>query len=119
MTKYSIEDLTKGFRLLGIERNDTILVRASLSQLGSVEGSRSEIFIHSLIKAVGIQGTIAALAFTKVFRSPENHKDYVFESTTPPITGGFASALVNWEGAVRSRHPTNSWVAIGKYAKKL
>lgn len=119
MSEYSIEDLVKGFRLLGIEKNDVLLVRAALNQLGNVQGKRPDIFIRALIKAVGQQGTISALAFTQAFRFPEKHKNYVFDSKTPPITGGFAAAMVNWEGAVRSSHPTNSWVAIGKNAEKL
>ena len=119
MSEYNIKDLAKGLRLLGINKNDVVLVRASLSKIGIVGGRRSETFIRALIETVGQKGTIAALTFTRVFRSPKKKKNYVFESTTPPVTGGFASAMLNWKGAVRSCHPTNSWVAIGKYADKL
>lgn len=105
--------------MLGLDKGDVVLARVSLRKLGNVEGNRAEVFIRALLEVVGPEGTIAALAFTRFFRSPGKYKDYIFDLTTPPYTGGFAAALVNWPGALRSPHPTNSWVAFGKSANVL
>lgn len=120
----SINDLIKHLRCLGLQEGDTVLVRASVRKIGDVlddnkRSNASEKFIHALLSVVGNEGTIVALSFTKAFLFPKKNKDYIYSSVTEPITGGFASAMVNWPGSMRSNHPSNSFVAIGKHANDI
>jgi aminoglycoside 3-N-acetyltransferase len=119
MPKYSVQDLVSHLRRLGLNEGDTVLVRASLSKVGEIDGpgKRSEKILEALLSAVGEEGTILALSFTKAFLFPNKHPDYIFSSKTPPISGGLANVMVNWPTSIRSHHPTNSFVAIGKKAE--
>ena len=106
-------------RRLGIEAGDTVLVRAGLRELGPLE-DRAKVFIEALLEAVGPEGTILGLPFTLAFLRVTRHRDYVFDpAVTPTYAGGFASALLEWPGAIRSSHPCNSFVAIGRLAQVM
>jgi aminoglycoside N3'-acetyltransferase len=121
MSEYKIEELTKQLRLLGLSEGDRVLIRASLKKIGEIEGNGNtpNKVIEAFLSAVGESGTIIALSFTKTFIFPKRHTDYVYSSSTPAITGGLANAMIKWPGAVRSKHPSNSFVAIGRDAKYI
>lgn len=109
-------------RQLGIEQGDIVLVRAGLRALGPLREKEKpgKVFIEALLEAVGPQGTIVGLPFTLAFLRVNRHRDYVFDpATTPTYTGGFASAMLEWPGVVRSPHPSTSFAAIGRDAAKL
>lgn len=114
------EDLAEQLQQLGIQRGDAVLVRAGLSSLGKLEARHpGKGLLAALQQAVGSEGTILGLTFTKSFTDPEAHPDDVFTPKTRPITGGLARTLLAAKGAVRSRHPTNSWVAVGAEAEVM
>lgn len=121
MHNYNEKKLVYAFYSLGIRKGDTVLIRVALNKIGLQPdvGSKADFLIRALLKTVGSKGTIVGLAFTKAFIFPNKNKDYIFNKTKEPITGGFASAMVKWPGAVRSLHPTNSFVAIGYSAHTL
>ena len=99
-----------------------MLVRAGLRALGPLADNvnAGNVLIEALLEAVGPEGTILGLPFTMAFLLVSRHKDYVFDpATTPTYTGGFTSAMLQWPGAVRSSHPTNSFVAIGRHAREM
>lgn len=106
---------------MGIGAGDTVLVRAALRAMGPVEGgSAAKLLIDALLELVGPEGTIAGLAFTGGFLWLRKHRDYVFDpATTLPTSGGLAVAMVKHPSAVRSTHPSNSFVAIGRHAAEL
>jgi len=109
-------------RQLGIEAGDTVLVRAGLREIGLTadRGKAGKTFIEALLEAVGPEGTIVGLPFTLAFLRLGRHRDYVFDpATTPTYTGGFASAMLDWPGVVRSSHPSTSFAAIGRHADEL
>ncbi len=89
--------------------------------MGELDQRRSVALIHALIDVVGPEGTIVGLAhnltFNTIFTKPR--KDYIVTAQTQPITGGLAMEMVNWPHALRSQHPTNSFVAIGRLAKDV
>ena len=119
MTSYTVDELGEHLRGLGLERGDVVLVRAAARHIGEVEGRSPKVLLDALQAAVGPEGTILGLTFTKSFLFPRRHKEYVFDGTNPPITGGFARAVLGAEGAVRSPHPTNSWAGVGPAAAEV
>jgi aminoglycoside 3-N-acetyltransferase len=122
MASYTLDEITGNLRSLGVEQGDVLLVRASVSKIGTIAGSgdkKSDQLIQALLMAVGDTGTIVSLAFTKTFLFPKKHRNYVYDRYTPATSGGLANAMIHWPGAVRSLHPSNSFVAIGRDAGNL
>lgn len=112
---HSFQKLTSDLKNLGVNKGDTLLVRAGLRAVGQMESNHIGDFIDVLLDAVGEEGTIVGLSFTNSFFIKKN-KTIIFDGTNPSYTGAFANLMLQHAGAVRSRHPTNSYVAIGKNA---
>jgi aminoglycoside N3'-acetyltransferase len=71
-----------------------------------------------LLEAVGAEGTIVGLSFTDGFFVKKN-KNIVFDGTNKSYTGAFSNTMLSHPRVMRSTHPTNSYVAIGKNAKYI
>jgi aminoglycoside 3-N-acetyltransferase len=113
---YSIEKLKNDLNKLGIEKGDTLLVRANLGGIGKLETKKREDYINFMLEAVGKEGTIVGLSFTSGFFIKKNTKN-VFDGTNKSYTGAFANTMLKHPKSIRSKHPTNSYVAIGKNAE--
>lgn len=113
------EALLAELRALGLAAGDTALVRADVGAVGRVKGGVGEGLIGALRDAVGPEGTLVALSFTKNFPLLRLDRSYVFDRDTPPTTGALARLFLEQQDAVRSRHPTNSFVAIGRRAAEV
>lgn len=111
--------LIEGLEALGLVPGDTVLVRAAVKAMGPTEGRAANLLIESLLEVLGPDGTILGLAFTPAYPSWRRNPDYVWTPGVPSATGGLAAAMVGWPGSVRSRHPTNGFVAIGKHAEEI
>jgi aminoglycoside N3'-acetyltransferase len=113
--------LALDLRVMGIEAGDTVLARGSLRSLGRLSGpgKPAEQVIGALLSVLGPEGTLVGLAFTKTLLFPGRHPEHVFDRGTPPTTGALARAMLAWPGARRSRHPSSSFVAIGRNAELL
>jgi aminoglycoside 3-N-acetyltransferase len=116
MIKFTVNSLAHDITSLGIGRGDCVLVRAALRRVGETEGRVGSTVLAALLEVLGEEGTVMGLAFTKEYFLPRIDKKYVFTEASAPLTGGFASAMLEHPRALRSRHPTNSFVAIGKDA---
>lgn len=116
--KYSIEKLINDLKDMGIQKGDTLLIRADLGAIGKLETKKREDYINFLLEAVGDDGTIIGLSFTSSFFIKKN-KNIVFNGKNKSYTGAFANTMLKYPGAIRSSHPTNSYVAIGKNAKYI
>lgn len=108
--------LVSDFRRLGVEAGDTLLVRAAVKSIGSGDANN---LIDALLEAVGLQGTIVGLAFSRSQLTRWARNRTFFTLDTPCYTGGFAAALLDRPQSQRSNHPTNSIVAIGARASEL
>jgi aminoglycoside N3'-acetyltransferase len=115
---YTKDDLVKSLKELGLRKGDVCVVRAALRKVGEVEGKRSAIIMDALLEVVGEEGTILTLTFTPAYRLPidKNNPKYEYKLDSVPYSGGFAKECLSRENAVRSRHPTNSFCAIGRDA---
>ncbi|WP_375752252.1 AAC(3) family N-acetyltransferase [Vibrio sp. HN007] len=115
---YSKEDLVRHLKNLGVEKGDTVLVRASLSNIGRIERPSKKVIIDALLESVGCEGTIVGLAFTETFvRKSNDSQNIIFTKDTKPNTGALANLMLKHPQCKRSKHPTNSFVAIGKNAE--
>jgi aminoglycoside N3'-acetyltransferase len=107
---------------LGVRQGDILFVTADLMQVGLFFKSRSETkcaWVDLLTKAVGEQGTIIVAAYTPVFFRFKKNARVVFTSQAASTAGALSNALIGDERSVRSRHPTNSCVAIGRDAEEI
>jgi len=107
------EDIKKDLIKLGINNGDILFIRGNLGKVGRI---RKNIFINTLLDLVGEEGTIVTLSFTKSFPFYRVDKNYVFDSNIVPTTGSIGKAFLEHPNVVRSSHPTNSFMAIGKNA---
>ena len=117
-------DLMRSLDILGIRTGDIVLLKGDLSEVGLVERgpkeSRDAVF-KALWDSVGgeEEGTLITSAFTAAFFR-WNLTDFVFDEKSASKGGGaITKYFLNHPRAVRSKHPTNSFIAIGKYASKL
>ncbi|MBP2479396.1 aminoglycoside 3-N-acetyltransferase [Crossiella equi] len=127
-----VEDLVSGWRALGLLAGDAVIVHASLSALGPVRGGAPTV-VESLVRTVGVTGTVVAPTFTPQIADPD--PDHVgvpseevrarrgavplFERTTPSRMGAIAEALRVRNDAVRSGHPQTSVAAVGRHAADI
>jgi aminoglycoside 3-N-acetyltransferase len=118
------EGLKKSLETLGIERGDVVLLKADLSEIGLVAGSPKasrDMVFNVLWDVLGgpAEGTLITSSFTEIFFNWQK-SDYVFEASTPSKSGGaITKYFLQHPGVFRSKHPTNSFVAVGKHAPFL
>jgi aminoglycoside N3'-acetyltransferase len=113
------ETLRRDIEALGVAKGDVVLVRANVGAIGRVRGGLGESLRGALQDAVGETGTLVSLAFTRTFPLLRLDRGYVFDEDTPTTSGALPKLLLETPGRVRSRHPTNSFVAIGARAAEL
>lgn len=114
----TIKKLKEDLKSLDIKEGDTLLVRADLGAIGKLESKSREDYLNFLLEAVGESGTIVGLSFL-----PSNFirkdKSNIFDGTNKSNTGAFANIMLKHPLSRRSKHPTNSYVAIGKNAEHI
>lgn len=115
---FSLENLKNDLETLGVKKGDTLLIRADLGSIGKLVTKKREDYINFMLEAVGEEGTIVGLSFTDGFFVIKN-KNKIFDGTNKAYTGAFANTMLSHPKAFRSKHPTNSYVAIGKNAKYI
>ena len=116
--KYKANDLEEDFKEIGVKEGDTILVRASLGAVGRME-SKANTFIDALLSAVGSEGTIVSLAFTNSYFIRKANPEDAFNRNKKSYAGALPNAMLDYDNAFRSKHPTCSYVAIGKNAELI
>jgi aminoglycoside 3-N-acetyltransferase len=133
----SCAQLVADLRAIGVRPGQTLLVHASLSRIGWVEGGAPTV-VAALREALGPDGTLVAGAgtpensitsrafrneisgFTKAQNDEFRRSMPAFDRrTTPTSVGAVAEALRTADGAVRSAHPQSSFSAVGPRARFL
>lgn len=106
----SKKDLIKGFKDLGIQKGDTLLVHSSLSSFGKIEGGPDTV-IEALIESIGKNGTLLMPVFG------EGMLDLSQGPKGPPSgLGALTEAFRVRSDTIHSLHPTHSVAAWGKEA---
>jgi aminoglycoside 3-N-acetyltransferase len=120
------EKIVASFENLGIKKGDHLMVHASLSLLGVVEGGARTV-VEAMLEAVGSEGTVIMPSFRSAIRSEEygikecencDGKE-LCTSNERATTGAVSESLRTYPGAVRSCHPTSPWSGFGGQAKEL
>ncbi|MFA6111199.1 MAG: AAC(3) family N-acetyltransferase [Candidatus Latescibacterota bacterium] len=103
--------LVRDLKALGVTPGMDLMVHASLSALGPVQGG-AETVVQALLDAVGRRGTLLLPSF--------NHRAaQVYNPlTTPTTNGAVPDAAWRRSEAVRSLHPTHAVTAIGSRAEE-
>ena len=120
------DDIVKGFARLGIEPVSHVIVQASLSKFGHVEGGADTV-VDAMREATGKEGAVLIPAFLDAIRSdhyalrqcnPECPRT-LCPSTERSYTGKIGETVRQQPDALRSCHPTHSWTGVGGDAKYL
>lgn len=108
--------LVDQIKKLGIEDGDTVLVRAALSAVGTLPNGPNNL-INAFLDVINMNGTLVSLSFTgsSFLKKPDPNKP--FRIDTPTYAGALPNAMLAYSEAKRSKHPTCSYVAIGKNAE--
>lgn len=129
------DSLVRDLLSLGIRSGDVVLVHASLSSLGWVNGGPVAV-IEALLRAVGPKGTIVMPAQSADLSDPVNwgappvpaswHQTIretmpAYDPGTTPTRdmGRVAELFRTWPGALRSDHPSASFAARGPLAGQI
>ena len=129
------DELSDGFRQLGLEEGDRVLMHASMESMGSVDGGAAMV-LHRLLKSIGKDGILLMPTFTSVTRHSLTHDNYttagcwcegkenrhlpfIAELQPDKDMGEIAYRLCSWPSSTRSRHPAYSFVGVGENSDKL
>ncbi len=132
-TSLTSDDLVEGWRKAGLDEGMQVIVHASLSSLGTVEGGAAAV-AESLRSVLGPTGTLVTPAFTWQVTDPCPERTGAPDAETAALRAAvplFHQDLVTTEmgavaevvralpGALRSRHPQASVAAIGHRAAEI
>lgn len=120
MKSYTIEDLKSCLTKGNIAEGDLVMVHSSLLALGQLKKHKPKAVPsavgHCLMDAVGPNGTIVVPTFNFAFCRGEPFD----RQTTPSEKMGMLSEWFRKQsGANRSKHPSQSVVAIGRLANDI
>src|SRR5687767_7285300 len=111
MADVTKQDIIDGIRSLGVQPGDLMLVHSSLSSFGRVDGGAKAV-VEALVDMVAPGGTVILPTF--------NYGSLPYDpATTQSLTGAISDAFWRLPGAVRSRHPTHAFAAMGPLAEEM
>lgn len=110
----TFEQLVDGFRSLGVEQGDILLVHSSYKSFGEVDGGPQTV-IRALEAALGPDGTLIMPTFNFDF-----NKGMPWDVRMTPSKMGILTELVRLDPrAKRVFHPFYSFAIVGKHAEML
>jgi len=129
------DELSDGFRRLGLEEGDSVVMHASLESMGPVDGGAAMV-LHRLMRSLGKDGILIMPTFTSLTRHSSTHDNYtkagcwcegrevrhlpfIPELQPDKDMGEIAYRLCSWPSSRRSKHPAYSLVAVGKDSDKF
>lgn len=116
---HTANSLKEDLHRLSIREGDTLLLGADLAHLGLISGRPGKTIMEALLSAVGPDGTLLTVSFSPASWRFNVNKSFVFHENSPSNSGALTKLFLGWPGRIRSKHPTNSFVAIGKYASRI
>nr|WP_203598369.1 AAC(3) family N-acetyltransferase [Streptomyces sp. SID7909] len=120
-------DLRAGFEALGVPVGATVVVHASLSAFGRVDGGVATV-LGALRDRLGPQGTVVVPAFTgDAVRDPhpgagadaDRSGVPLFHDRLPTLMGALPTAVLADPQRLRSTHPQASVAALGPLARDI
>lgn len=110
--------LIEDFVRLGVKNGDVVLIRAGLGEVGRME-NKANTFIDALLDVIGPEGTVVSLAFTNSYFIKKPPKDDYFHVGKKSYAGALPNTMLSYSDSYRSKHPTCSYVAIGRNAEYI
>jgi len=110
----TLESLTSGFRELGVQSGDTLLVHSSYKSLGEVDGGPQAV-VDALLAALGPDGTLIMPTFNFVFNQG---KPWDVRKTRSKM-GALTEVVRMDPRAKRVFHPFYSFAILGRHAEML
>ncbi len=114
MSGLTQHEIAQGFRDLGLNAGDVVLVQAAMRTLGPVEGG-PETVIKAFLEVLGDTGTLVAPTFT--FRHEATEHPTIDPINDHSEMGAISEAVRTWPGAKRSTAYRHSFAAIGRRAQ--
>lgn len=116
----SKQELIEDIKKVGVKSGDLLHLKVSMRAIGKIDGGPNTL-LDALLDIVGPEGTLVSDAFISVYPLPltEEQEIIVADDDTVSYAGAFANAMVKHPKMVRSKHPIQKFVAIGKMAKEL
>lgn len=114
----TVEQIKKDLRDLGVKKGDIVMLHASLSQIGYVEGGADAV-LDAVLDVLGEEGTLMVPTFTYSYDLREGAE--AFDKTSTPSCGNGILADTLWQRkeAFRSDHPAYSVAAVGTQAEEM
>ena len=116
------DSLVRALADLGLGAGMTVMVHASLGQVGWTEGGALTV-VRALLARLGPEGTLVMPAATPELSAPNGSPDGlppIFDvASTPTSMGAIAEAFRTTPGTLRSDHPLNSVCARGPRAQEI
>ncbi len=111
----NLTELISGFKELGLENGDVLLVHSSYRSFGGVEGGPQTV-IDALLDVIGTEGTLIVPTFTFKFCDDFNEKgEGFFDVQNTASEMGYLTELVRkMPGAKRTADPIYSVAIYGK-----
>jgi aminoglycoside 3-N-acetyltransferase len=119
---FTVDILRNQLSDLGIESGDVIFIAADLMKLGYYNKNRIQTLddiVNMLVSLVGDEGTLVIPSYTDHFFRFKKNPNIIFHQNVVSSSGNLSNHLLNNPRAIRSSHPTNSLVAVGKYAEYI
>lgn len=111
------EDALAGFRAVGVQPGDTVLLQSAMRPFGFVEGAGKTIG-EALYAALGNeQGTLVAPAFCFIHEVQEH--PVIDPAQDKSEMGAISEAIRHFPGALRSIAYRHSFCAVGKHARMV
>ncbi len=116
-----MESIRDDLEKLGLRAGDTVLVRSATRGMKAESGRPAQALFDSLLETLGPSGNLVTLSFTSDYYPWQKRaaKENAFKPNTKCVTGALAQIALDHPGSVRSKHPTNSYVAIGPDAEEI
>ena len=121
MKKKNVDEITSKKLLrnlidLGLKKKDVVFVSANFSRLTINFPRLSEIFFKDLSNFLSREGTLVSQSYTTY--TARYGVKYIHEKSLP-INGALSKIFFYSKKKIRSLHPINSFIAIGKHAKVI
>ncbi|MFE3179628.1 aminoglycoside N(3)-acetyltransferase [Streptomyces violascens] len=124
--------LSEEFRHLGVRAGSAVIVHASLSAFGRVDGG-GEAVVDALLDCLTPSGTLVVPTFTPEVTDPHPHAAHptshevaaardgipLFHDALPTSMGAVPTAVLSRPARIRGTHPQASVAAIGPAAHRI
>ena len=109
-------EIAEGFRRLGLQEGDTVLVHTAMRTMGRVEGGADTV-VDVLLEILGERGTLIVPTFTFAHEGEED--PIIDPASDPSEMGAITEAARRRPKALRSTAYRHSFAAIGRRAEVI